>query len=79
MIEDKGVILSVGQELRPNDRLSSKSQKHLAEEERALPNTPDQEVSPPEVKLVDSPMSPEQMTKATNDQIIDYRQRAKSI
>ena len=54
----------------PNDRLSSKSQKHLAEEERALPNTPDQEVSPPEVKLVDSPMSPEQMTKATNDQII---------
>ena len=54
----------------PNDRLSSKSQKHLAEEERALPNTPDQEVSPPEVKLVDSPMSPEQMTKATNDHII---------
>ena len=54
----------------PDDRLSLKSQKHLAEEQRALPNTPDREVSPPEVKLVDSPMSPEQMTKATNDQII---------
>ena len=47
-----------------------RAKKHLAEEERALPNTPDQEVSPPEVKLVGSPMSPEQMTKATNDHII---------
>ena len=54
----------------PNDRLSLESQKHLAEEERALPNTPDHHLSPPEPKLVDSPMSPEQMTKATNDQII---------
>ena len=54
----------------PNDRLSLKSQKYLAEEERALPNTPDHHFSPPEPKLVDSPMSPEQMTKATNDQII---------
>ncbi len=53
----------------PNDRLSPKGQKHLAEEERALPNTSDHRFSPPEPKLVDSPMSPDQMTKATDDQI----------
>ena len=54
----------------PNDRLSSNGKRHLTGEERALPNTPNYDVSYPEIQEVGSPMSSEQMARATNDQIL---------
>ena len=55
----------------PKERLSTNGQRHLAEEERALPNTANYDVGSLEMQVVGSPMSSEQMAKATNDQIIN--------
>ena len=54
----------------PFDRLSPEGQRHLDEEERALPDTRDHDASFSGVQTVTSPMSAEQMTKATDDQIL---------
>ena len=54
----------------PYDRLSSSGQRHLKEEERALPDTPTQDRYVSKVQWIGSPMSAEQMDKATDDQIV---------
>ena len=53
----------------PFDRLSSSGQRHLREEERAFPSTLTQKTRVIEVQRIGSPMSTEQMAKATDDQI----------
>ena len=53
----------------PFDRLSSSGQRHLREEERAFPSTLTQEKYVFEAQWIGSPMSAEQMTRATDDQI----------
>ena len=53
----------------PVDRLSSSGQRHLREEERAFPSTLTQETRVIEAQRIGSPMSTEQMAKATDDQI----------
>ena len=53
----------------PFDRLSPSGQQHLREEERALPGTPTQDRRDTEPQWIGSPMSAEQMQKATDDQI----------
>ena len=53
----------------PFDRLSAEGQQHLREEERALPHTPDHDVSTTGFRRIGSPMSAEQMAKATDDHI----------
>ena len=53
----------------PFDRLSSSGQRHLREEERAFPSTLTQETRVIEFQRIGSPMSTEQMAKATDDQI----------
>ena len=53
----------------PFDRLSPSGQQHLKEEERALPGTPTQDVHMTGAQLIGSPMSAEQMKRATDDQI----------
>ena len=53
----------------PFDRLSSSGQRHLREEERAFPSTLTQETRVIEFQRIGSPMSTEQMTKATDDEI----------
>ncbi len=54
----------------PFDRLSPSGQRHLREEERALPGTPIQDRHFTKPQLNGSPMSAEQMSKATDDQIV---------
>ena len=54
----------------PIDRLSHEGQRHLREEERALPDTRDHDASFSGVHTVASPMSAEQMAKAADDQIL---------
>ena len=54
----------------PFDRLSPSGQRHLREEERALPGTPTQDRHFTKPQWIGSPMSAEQMSKATDDQII---------
>ena len=54
----------------PVDRLSPEGQRHLREEERALPDTRDHDASFSGVQTVTSPMSAEQMAKAADDQIL---------
>ena len=54
----------------PSDQLSSSGQSHLREEERAFPSTLTQEIHVvEEAQWIGSPMSTEQMTRATDDQI----------
>ena len=54
----------------PFERLSSAGQRHLREEERAFPDAPNRNQSPPRTRRVDSPMSTEQMRKASDQDII---------
>ena len=54
----------------PVDRLSPEGQRHLREEERALPDTRDHDAGFSGVQTVTSPMSAEQMAKAADDQIL---------
>ena len=54
----------------PFDRLSPSGQRHLREEERALPGTPIQDRHFTKAQSIGSPMSAEQMSKATDDQIL---------
>ena len=53
----------------PFDRLSREGQQHLKEEERALPSTPDEDRA---IRggWIGSPMSSEQMERATDEQIL---------
>ena len=53
----------------PFERLSPSGRQHLREEERALPGTPTQDVHMTGVQSIGSPMSAEQMKRATDDQI----------
>ena len=53
----------------PVDQLSSSGQRHLREEKRAFPSALTQETRAIEARLIGSPMSAEQMAKATDDQI----------
>ena len=53
----------------PFDRLSSSGQMHLREEERAFPSTLTQETHVIGAQWIGSPMSAEQMTRATDDHI----------
>ena len=53
----------------PFDRLSSLGQEHLREEERAFPSTLTQEMPVIKFQRIGSPMSTEEMVKATDDQI----------
>ena len=54
----------------PFDRLSPEGQRHLRGEERALPHTPDHYASVTDATSIGSPMSSEQMAKATDDHIV---------
>ena len=54
----------------PVDRLSPEGQRHLDEEERALPDTRDHDASFSGVHTITSPMSAEQMAKAADDQVL---------
>jgi hypothetical protein len=54
----------------PLARLSSAGKRYLAEERRAFPDAEYRDPSPPRMRLVESPMSAEQMTKAGNRDII---------
>lgn len=54
----------------PFDYLSSAAQKHLREEERAFPDTTDNDRSFGG-GLVESPMSAEEMARATDDQVLE--------
>ena len=53
----------------PVDQLSSSGQRHLREEERAFPSALTQETRVIEAQRIGSPMSTEEMVKATDDQI----------
>lgn len=54
----------------PLARLSSAGKRYLAEERRAFPNAEYRDPSPPRMRLVESPMSAEQMRKAGDRDII---------
>ena len=53
----------------PLDRLSPSGKRHLREEERALPGAPTEDIPVVKPRRVGSPMSAEQMERATDDQI----------
>ena len=54
----------------PFERLSPRGQRHLQQEERALPHTPDSDSSV-KAEFVGSVMSAEQLGKATDDEIVN--------
>lgn len=54
----------------PIESLSTKGRRHLTEEERALPNTSETPMGGGEGEMVASPMSAEQMAKASDDDIV---------
>ena len=54
----------------PFERLSPQGKRHVREEERALPHTPDSDQTLGEAQFVESVMSAEQMGKATDDEIL---------
>ena len=55
----------------PFERLSPRGRRHLQQEERALPHTPDFDSSVGKAEFVGSVMSAEQMGKATDDEILN--------
>lgn len=55
----------------PFERLSPRGQRHLQQEERALPHTPDFDSSVGKAEFVENVMSAEQMGKATDDEILN--------
>ena len=55
----------------PLERLSPEGKRHLQQEERALPDTPNFDSSVGKAEFVRSVMSAEQMAKATDDEILN--------
>ena len=54
----------------PSGLLSTKAAKLLAEEERALPNTPERDMGPLEFQRIGSPVGPEKMALASREDLI---------
>lgn len=54
----------------PKSFLSAKTAKLLAEEERALPNTPEQDMGPVGFECIGSPVGPEKMALASREDLI---------
>jgi hypothetical protein len=54
----------------PRDLLSTKTAKLLAEEERALPNTPERDMGPMVLQHIGSPVGPEKMALASREDLM---------